>query len=160
MKKRIFMYLFVFAFIMNVYQYANSKRYLEAKTEEITDLEATITDLEAKVFSLKNNGASSKDAIGYSLKTNKNARRYFEEKGLDPDQVILNIKRAILKKNATEGHPLVNTPNARVRYIDILNNSWILVKYTTESASGEALISYTYTAEDDIKFTPIETIKF
>lgn len=47
--KRVYLYLFLFSFLINVFQYANDTKVLKAKEEEIQKLEQKLKSMEDSI---------------------------------------------------------------------------------------------------------------
>src|SRR5699024_6349859 len=149
-------YLFLFAFLFVVFQYANSKRYFEAKEKEIHKLEEHITDLEVKLEEAESQEASSTE--GFSLETNTNAREYFEDQDIEVDSLIREIESEIISKNSSEKDnpyaPYSSTGSSvmRINRINVLNNRWIMAEFTDGTQWGEVLISYFLDEDNQLQY--------
>ena len=157
MKARIFLYLFIFAFLYSVFQFINSKRYSEAKEKEIAELELHLNQANADLESYKmvENDA---DGDGFTLKSNVNAKAFYEDQNIDVDSLANEIERQLIAKNKPkENNPLVpySGNQGRVMHINrikILNNRWIIAEFTDGVYWGEALISYLLDENNDLQF--------
>ena len=91
MKKSIFMYLFFFAVLFIVFQYANEKIIWEAQDKTIKGLSLK---LEKAKDSLSGVSEVISDANYFSLQGNENALEYIERLGLEAADVeaIINNK--------------------------------------------------------------------
>lgn len=156
MKSRIFLYLFLFAFLFVVFQYANSKRYFEAKEKEIHKLEERIAHLQVELLEAEQ--AADTKADGFSLKTNNNAREYFEDQSIAVDSLIGEIESEIISKNsATQDNPYAPYASAgdqvmRINRIKVLNNRWIMAEFTDGSRWGEVWITYFIDENQQLQF--------
>lgn len=157
MKARIFLYLFLFALMYVIFQYANSKRYYKAKEKEITELEQKVDTLESQLDHSSPEKGSLEEK-GFTLKTNRKAREYFENQGMEIDSIAAEIKQQIIGKNKPgEDNPLIpysGTAEAvmHINRIKILNNRWIMAEFTDGTRWGEALIAYYLDEEDNLQF--------
>lgn len=156
MKARIFLYLFLFAFLFVIFQYANSKRYFEAKEKEIHKLEERIAHLQVDLMEAEQSTVVEED--GFSLKTNSNAREYFEDQGIAVDSLIGAIESEIISKNSTnQDNPYAPYASAgdqvmRINRIKVLNNRWIMAEFTDGSRWGEVWITYFIDENQQLQF--------
>lgn len=159
------MYLFFFALMFVVYQFMNSKRYVEAKEKEINLMEEKINQLKIDALPAANSSAEKSESRGFTLKSNSKAREYFEDQQMDPDSIILEIESKIISQNqATEDHPLVPYPGLqgimRINRVEVLNNRWVLAEFTDGSYWGEALISYFLDENNELQFDTLDGILY
>ncbi len=153
MKAKIFMFLFVFAMMYVIFQYANSKRYYKAKEKEINDLEQKIDTLEAQLKGVRKGD--------FSLKTNRDARTFFEDQGINVDSLAAKIEQKIIAKNSVKkDNPLVPYAGVsgvtRIDHIHILNGRWVIAKFTDGKHWGEALISYYLDQHHQLQFDTLD----
>ena len=111
MKKSIFMYLFFFAVLFIVFQYANEKIIWEAQDKTIKGLSLK---LEKVKDSLSGVSEAISDANYFSLQGNENALEYIERLGLEAADVEAIINNKIYDQNGVKGgNPII--PVASVR---------------------------------------------
>src|SRR5690625_1503978 len=128
MKEKIFMYLFIFALMFVLFQYTNSKRYSEAKENEIAVLEKEIDSLQSTNNPPTKENEESDSSKGFSLQTNSYAREFFEDQHMDIDSLEAEIENQIISQNqADEDNPLVpysasEGKTMSINRIKILNN--------------------------------------
>jgi len=145
MKGKIFMYLFLFAALYIVFQYANVKKTFEVQEEKIASLEKEVDSL---TLSQKNAIQQNAEQIdGFSLETNDKARAYFENLDYNLVDVKNRIEAEIIGKNKADAdNELIPYSGMegkfRVNRIKILNHKWVLAEFTDSVYWGEALISY------------------
>lgn len=161
MKEKIFMYLFIFALMFVLFQYTNSKRYSEAKQNEIAVLHKEIDSLQTTnnpPETTKKDSEQSDSREGFSLKTNSYAREFFEDQNMDVDSLEAEIENQIISQNqAEEDNPLVpysasEGKTMSINRIKVLNNRWILAAFTDGQTWGEAIISYYLDEDNNLKF--------
>lgn len=166
MKAKIFLYLFIFAFMYSIFQFINSKRYSEAKEKEVAELHHHIEELKDEVAEYKEAASSyeatdamdSADSDGFSLKDNPKAREYFAAQQIDPDSVASAIESELISKNqGYKDNPLVPYPGIsgnimRINRVKVLNNKWVLAEFTDGSYWGEAFISYFLDEDNKLQF--------
>ncbi len=156
MKARIFLYLFVFALMYAIFEFVNSKRYMEAKEKEINQLEQQLYSVEADLESYKIVAQQADQDLG--LKSNPNAKAFFEDQDIDIDSLSAEIENKIISQNQLKkDNPLVpySGTNGRVMKINrihILNNRWIIAEFTDGLRWGEALISYFIDDQNQLQF--------
>ncbi len=143
MKKQLFLYLFIFSLIINVFTYmyfTNKQKYENTRIESMQAKVKTVQD------SLKANAALIDDADYFSLEHNTNAIQYFE--GKDIAELSIKIRDAIYKQNSNpNGNPLAQYPPAEgrpftINKFKILNNRWIIADFTNGNQWGEVILKY------------------
>lgn len=167
MRKRIYMILFFCALLLVIFQYANNKRYYKDQKKEMIGLKTMNDSLILENKSLK----ASKDTLafkladltGYSLKTNNKARNFFAVQGLNVDSLARQIQSAVISKNTiNKDNPLVPYHGidgvTRIGGMLILNNRWILAKFSDGTNSGEAILSYYLDKDNKLHFDTLDGI--
>ncbi len=156
MRNKILMYLFIFSVLFTLFIYVNDKRILDAKQEKINRLEEKLAELEADA-NFSSDVADIEDY--FNLQNNEDAITYFENKGIDTQDLILKIEDAIISKNSTEeDNPLV--PQAgmegkmRINKIKVLNHKWVIADFTDGTYWGEVFFSYEVAENGKIEFYP------
>src|SRR5699024_11297500 len=139
--------------------YANSKRYFKAKEQEIAGMEQKIDTLQSQLKQQQSSSAqeSGLAARGFTLKTNTDAREYFENQNMDVDSLARKIETKIISQNkAGEDNPLVPYAGMagimKINRIQILNNRWVLAEFTDGTYWGEAIISYFLDENNQLQF--------
>lgn len=155
MGNKILMYLFIFSLLFCIFIYVNDKKILDSKDEKIENLETRLKDVEAEVES--SGSSSTTDQDYFSLKNNEDAITYFENKGIDSEDLILKIEDAIISKNsAEEDNPLVPHDGMdgvmRINKIKVLNHKWIIADFTDGTYWGEIFLSYEVMENGELKF--------
>ncbi|MCH4822966.1 hypothetical protein ML462_07245 [Gramella lutea] len=156
MRNKILMYLFIFTLLFTIFIYVNDKRILDAKEERIESLENQLAELE------NDPGTTAESELAedyFNLQNNEDAITYFENKNIDPSDLILKIEDAIISKNsAEEDNPLVPQAgmegNMRINKIKILNHKWVIADFTDGTYWGEVFLSYEVTEGGEFKFYP------
>lgn len=144
MRRSIFLYLFVFALLLTIFEYVNARRMLEGKNNEIENLEYKLAESEKKNDSLD---AENTSLNYFTLNSNEEAISYFEEQGLDAAEVAQQIENQIISQNkADSDNTLVPYEGMegkmRVNKIKILNHKWIIADFTDGTYWGEMFITY------------------
>lgn len=160
MKKNLFLYLFVFAFIICIFTYMFYNRQQKHDQQRIETLQG---QLKAARDSVKSNTAGD----GFTLKDNDNAIDYFVDKGItDIDALILKIKDGIADKNTNpQGNPLtgyepVNGQKFLINRVQIINNRWIIADFSNGTAWGDVLIRYFVEDNGTITYETIQSVLY
>ncbi|GAA3641361.1 hydrolase [Flavivirga jejuensis] len=163
MKQRIFMYLFVFAALLVLFQYVNSKRIFE--------------DLNGKLISQKDTLEKYKDSVAvlqddvlelshFNLYRNEDAISYFENDGYDVSELIPFIKDELYKLNEVKGdHPIVPYAASTgrkmlINTVKTLNHKWIIADFSDGEYWGEIFLTYEITEEKQLKFKLVESFLY
>ncbi|PTX43243.1 hypothetical protein C8P64_1769 [Christiangramia gaetbulicola] len=156
MRNKILMYLFIFSVLFTLFIYVNDKRILDSKQDKIDRLEEKLAEVEADA-QIPSEVAEVEDY--FNLENNEDAITYFENKGIDTQDLILKIEDAIISQNsAEEDNPLV--PQAgmegkmRINKIKVLNHKWIIADFTDGTYWGEVFLSYEVAEDGEIRFYP------
>lgn len=153
MKKQLFLYLFIFSLIINVFTYmyfTNKQKYEDTR---VTNMQAK---LKTAQDSLKANAALLDEANYFSLEHNTNALQYFE--GKDIAKLSIAIRDAIYKQNSNpDGNPLAQYPAAEgrpftINKFKVLNNRWIIADFTNGNQWGEVVLKYFIEEDGSVTF--------
>ena len=140
MKKSIFLYLFVFSLIINIFLIVNDGKVLKNKTQEIEQLQKD-TD------SLTMYRNMYREASYFSIHENKEAQKKFETYGYE--EVMKKVLNDISLLNTQQGGnpllPVASDGSKSIIYkMTVLNHKWIIAAYKNDSESGELLLEYTF----------------
>lgn len=161
MKNKIILYLFVFALLYIVFQYMNAKKADKYFTEKVSSLETRVDSLktENRLLSEKN-----RDLSYFMLTKHDLARTYFENKGINPDELALKIQDLIIGMNGAEDNPLVPFPGMEgimmVNHIHVLNNKWVIADFTDGVYWGEVLLEYFVEEDGSISFNTLDSFLY
>lgn len=154
MRNKVLLYLFIFTLLFTLFIYVNDKRIQDDKDEKIEVLTGEVEELKLEKDSL----ISAKENDDYfSLKNNEEAISYFENKGIDTEDLIARIEDAIISKNIS-GQDNALVPQAgmegdmRINKIKVLNHKWIIADFTDGTYWGEVFLSYEVSEEGKISF--------
>lgn len=157
MKRRLFMYLFIFSLLAIIFQYSNSKRILDKYEGDIKTFKAKITNLEDKNEELNN---ALQDLSQFTIEGNEDAITYFEDRGFDYEALLPKLKDGLLEMNVYDGidHPIVpyasmTESKILIDQIRILNHKWILTNFTDGKHWGELFINYDVNEKGDVEYT-------
>ena len=164
MKKNIYLYLFVFALLLSIFMYVNSKSMVERYEEKISFLETKTSELEKQVMALEDENL---DLLYFNLENNDDALDYFERDGYDTAQLIPFFRDELYKLNEVKGeHPLV--PYAAmseggkmlINKVRLLNHKWIIADFSDGEYWGEMLLTYEITKDRQLKFRVVESLLY
>ncbi|QXP58536.1 hydrolase [Olleya sp. HaHaR_3_96] len=159
MKNKIFMYLFIFASLIVVFQYVNSKKILDASAKRMDSIKILNTKLKDSIAIQKE---ELSDLSLFDLRYNQEAQDYFYAKKMDTDSLIPFVKNELYKLNEAEGeHPLIPFAASEGRKmqfntIKMLNHRWIIADFSDGQYWGELLIKYFMVGSDDVEFEVLD----
>ena len=144
MRSRIFMYLFIFAVLYIIFQYANAKNVYESLDGKVITLREEVDRIKAENDSLSN--ALSRANL-FTLTGNAYANEYFEQRGIPSETIEQLIEDAIIDRNsATQDNDLVPYEGMegkmRINSIQVLNNKWVIANFTDGTYWGDLFITY------------------
>lgn len=148
MKKNLFLYLFIFSLLINVFTYMYFTNKQKFEDTRIAKMETAVN---ASRDSIKAEKAKLADQDYFSLENNINAKDYFQ--GQDIPALAIKVRDGIYAQNVNpQGNPLIGYPSMdgrpfTVSKIKVLNHRWVIVDFTNGMRWGEALIRYF--VEDD-----------
>ncbi len=155
MRNKIFLYLFIFMFLFTVFIYVNDKKILDAKEEQIENLQGRLSeaDIENEVLSRKNAGLNY-----FSMNQNEAAISYFEDRGINAEELTRKVEDEIISRNrANEDNELVPFEGMegvmRINKVKVLNHKWIIADFTDGKFWGELLISYEVDENKNLQLT-------
>lgn len=156
MGNKILMYLFIFTLLFSIFIYVNDKKILDSKQEKIESLENQLLEAEAGEENIE---VASVEEDYFSLKNNEEAISYFENKGIDTQDLLLKIEDAIISQNKVgEDNPLVPLDgmegDMRINKIKVLNHKWIIADFTDGAYWGEVFLTYEVAENGEISFQP------
>ena len=151
MKGKIFMYLFLFAVLYIIFQYANVKKTYEAQNDAIVSLRAQIEEAQATKDSLLQLNISG-NAEEFTLSGDEKARMYIEDLGYNIDEFKTSLETKVFSENKADAdNALVPYSGMngfmRINGMKIINHKWILIEFTDGKYWGEAILNY-YIEED------------
>lgn len=160
MKSRIFMYLFIFAALLVIFQYVNSKNIIDKYEKDIKSFKATIEEQEKSIANLEEQNF---ELNYFNLGSNDDALDYFIAQGYDVDALISAITEGLYNMNDYEGedHPMVpyvsmTDSKLLINKIRILNHRWIVANFTDGEHWGEIFVTYEIDENNDLKYKLVE----
>ena len=162
MRKSIFMYLFFFAVLFIVFQYANEKTIWEAQDTTIENLSLKLEKAQDSISGLSDTLA---DATYFSLEGNENALEYIERLGLEATDIQAIIYDQIYDKNgAAGGNPIIPmvsvNGNFKINKIKLLNSRWIQADFSDGDNWGELIIEYFFNQDNSIELVPLSSFLY
>lgn len=163
MKKRIFMYLFVFALLLIIFQYTNSKRIFEVQNKKLDSATAKIERLTDSIQVLN---AEMINQSHFNLERNEDAISYFEKDGYDVSELIPMIKDEIYSTNEVMGqHPIVPYASSEgrkmlINTVKLLNHRWIIADFSDGEYWGEVFVTYFINDDNTIEFNAVESFLY
>lgn len=163
MKKQIFMYLFVFAALLALFQYVNSKRVFEGINK---DLEKSKVHIRNYQDSIEAYNYKISDLSHFNIENNEDALSYFERDGHKIDELIPLIKDELYKFNEYEDqHPIIPYSSSEgrkmlINTVKILNHKWIIADFSDGEYWGELFLTYQVTPNKEISFNLVESFLY
>ncbi|MGB5943164.1 MAG: hypothetical protein WBG71_09800 [Leeuwenhoekiella sp.] len=156
MRRHIFMYLFFFAALWIIFQYANEKSIFESQENKIARRDAKIETLEKIVDSLEN----SSEELYFSLKRNENAYSYLERFDVPVVGLEQRLEDAVIGMNSAGGNALIPYESTTggvflINKVQPINHKWILADFSDGTQWGELLLGYNIDAEGSISFEDV-----
>ncbi|WP_047415244.1 hypothetical protein [Cellulophaga sp. Hel_I_12] len=142
MKSKIFLYLFVFAALIALYQFVSADTMVKDTSSKIQALEVEKVALKDSIQKLH---LKMLEIEYFSLENNDDALAYYEH--LNIQNVSRYIADKLLETNESKGdNPLVpyegTDGDFKINKIKILNHKWILTDFSDGQYWGELLIKY------------------
>tara|TARA_R110002051_G_scaffold325044_1_gene425431 strand:+ start:16994 stop:17488 length:495 start_codon:yes stop_codon:yes gene_type:complete len=142
MKSKIFLYLFVFAALIALYQFVSADTMVKDTSSKIQALEVEKVALQDSIQKLH---LKMLEIEYFSLENNDDALAYYEH--LNIQNVSRYIADKLLETNESKGdNPLVPYEGMdgdfKINKIKILNHKWILTDFSDGQYWGELLIKY------------------
>lgn len=149
--KQLFLYLFIFSLLINIFQYVNDSKILEAKDLEL-EKSAHLKD---SVQIYKN---MFKEASYFSIDENENAQKKFGE--YNYEDVMKKVLIDLTALNTQEGgNPLLpvakDGSKTTIRKANVINHKWIILDYSNDSEVGEMLLEYDFDPTEPTTFKVI-----
>jgi len=161
MKKSLFLYLFIFSLLINVFTYmffTNKQKYENERIEK----------MQANVKTAKDSIKAEKEKMGsdnyFTLENNDNAKAYFQ--GQDVNAIAIKVRDAIYRQNTNAaGNPLVGYPAMDGRVftiakVKVLNHRWVIADFSNGLRWGEVLLKYFIEEDGSVSFEKGETVLY
>jgi len=160
MKKNIFLYLFVFAALIALYQFVSANKMVNATNEKFHKYEENKQVLSDSIQALQ---LKVLDMQYFSLENNDDALAYYDHlKIKDP---VLYISDKLLETNEKKGdNPLIPyegmESDFKINKIKILNHKWIVTDFSDGKYWGELLIKYELKDDLSVDFTLVDNLLY
>ncbi len=157
------MYLFVFAALLVLFQYVNSKRIFEDMDKKLATSESQLKTYKDSVAVLQNNIL---EVSHFNLDRNEDAISYFENDGYNIDELIPFIKDELYKLNVVKGeHPIIPYASSEgrkmlINTVKMLNHKWIIADFSDGEFWGELFLTYEITQDKQLKFNLVESFLY
>ncbi|WP_420601351.1 hydrolase [Flagellimonas sp.] len=160
MKSKIFLYLFVFAALIVLYQFISANNMQNSLNTNVEKLEKEITGLKD---SLQQSQLKILDIQYFSLENNDDALAYYDHLNLkDP---VRYIEDKLLETNEKKGNnPLVPydgmESDFKINKIKILNHKWLLADFSDGKYWGDLVIKYELKDDLGVDFTLMDHLLY
>jgi hypothetical protein len=160
MRKKIFLYLFVFASLIALYLFVSSSTLVKSKDAKVAKLQSEIVSLKDSVqqlnikvldvqhFSLENNDYALENYVHLNI---ENPERYIADKLLETNESKGN--NPLVPYEGMEG-------DFKINKINVLNHKWILAEFTDGKHWGEMIVDYDLKDDLGIDFTLISHLLY
>ncbi len=157
--KNIFLYLFVFSFLINVFQYVNSTKILESKDREVEKAKMHLQQSRDSLMEAQYNDY-------FDIANDDDAQEYFYSQNLDYQKVMQRVNEDLVSLNTNkEGNPLVPyEPIEGKQFIvnkaKVLNHRWIIAEYSNGDLWGQILVKYFFKDGEPTEFQTVDTVLY
>lgn len=157
--KNIFLYLFVFSFLINVFQYVNSTKILESKDREVAKAKMHLQQSRDSLMEAQYNDY-------FDIANDEDAQEYFYSQNLDYQKVMQKVNEDLVSLNTNkEGNPLVpyepiDGKQFIVNKAKVLNHRWIIAEYSNGELWGQILVKYFFKDGEPTDFQTVDTVLY
>ncbi len=160
MKSRIFFYLFIFAFLIALYQFVSVSGVLKDATSKMERLKVESLKLNDSIKTLN---LKLHEMEYFSLDSNDDAFVYYEHLNLKNTSGYIADK--LLETNEGKGdNPLVPYEGMdgdfKINKIKILNHKWIVADFSDGQYWGDLLIKYELKDDLGVDFSLIDHLLY
>ncbi len=160
MKNKIFLYLFVFAALIVLYQFISAGKFEKAVNADVEDLKKEIAVLKD---SLQQSQLKILDIQYFSLENNDDALAYYDHLSLKNPARYIEDK--LLETNENKGsNPLVPydgmESDFKINKINVLNHKWILADFSDGKYWGDLIIKYELKDDLGVDFTLVDHLLY
>lgn len=157
--KNIFMYLFIFSLLFNIFQYVNSNKILDAKEKEVVLGKERLQIARDSIVS-----------VGYSdyfdIQKDQDAQEYYFKRNLDYLKVMEKVNEDLMEMNTSpKGNSLIpyepiDGKNFIVNRAKVLNHRWIVAEFSNGELWGQILVKYFFNDDKPTDFETVETVLY
>lgn len=160
MKKNIFLYLFVFAALLALFQYVTGSNMQKALSSDVEKLENQVVKLED---SLQTMHLKVLDMQYFTLENNDDALAYYDHLKLENPSLYIQDK--LLETNEQKGdNPLIPyegmESDFKINKIKVLNHKWVLADFSDGKYWGDMIIKYELKDDLSVDFTLAEHLLY
>ncbi len=160
MKNKIFLYLFVFAALICLYQFVSTNNLQKALNEDVSALKTNVEELKD---SLQQAQLKILDIQYFSLENNDDALAYYDHLGLQNPTRYIEDK--LLETNESPGdNPLIPyagmESDFKINKIRVLNHKWILADFSDGKYWGDLVIQYELKDDLSVDFTLLDHLLY
>ncbi|MCL6266086.1 hydrolase [Flagellimonas myxillae] len=160
MKSKIFLYLFVFAALIALYQFVSASNLQKALNSDIEGLEKQVTTLKDSV---QQSQLKILDIQYFSLENNDDALAYYDH--LNLENPVRYIEDKLLETNEQKGNnPLVPydgmESDFKINKIKVLNHKWLLADFSDGKYWGDLVIKYELKDDLSVDFTLLDHLLY
>lgn len=160
MKSRLFLYLFIFASLIALYQFVSANTMVKENTKTINTLQE---DKLALQDSIKNLHLKMLEIEYFSLNNNDDALAYYEHLNLSNPTSYITDK--LLETNEGKGdNPLVPYEGMegkfKINKIKVLNHKWIVADFSDGKYWGDLLIKYELKDDLGVDFSLVDNLLY
>ncbi|ALM07195.1 hydrolase [Sediminicola sp. YIK13] len=160
MKSKIFLYLFIFAALIALYQFVSANNMVKDKNGKIENLEKDNTQMQDSVQKLN---LKVLDVQYFTLDNNDDALAYYDH--LQLEQPSRYIEDKLLETNESKGdNPLVPYEGMegdfKINKIKTLNHKWIIADFSDGQYWGEVFIKYELKDDMSVDFTLLDHLLY
>lgn len=158
MKKNLYLYLFIFSLLLNIFTYMYFTNKQKHEDQRIEKMQQTVKKSQDSLASV---AKSSAESGLFSLKGNDNAADYFY--GHDIDSLSVKIIDGIKEGNSVKtgnklvGYEPLNDRPWLIGNVQILNNRWVIADFSNGTAWGDVLIKYFVDDKGNVSFETMQT---
>lgn len=157
--KNTFLYLFIFSVLVNIFQYVNSNKILDAKEKEVAIVRTVLASTEKKMDSIQ-------FADYFDIQKDADAQEYYYSKNLDYLKVMNKVNEDLVELNTKEnGNSLIpyEPIGGKVFIVNrakVLNHRWIVAEFSNGELWGQILVKYFYNDDKPTDFETVETVLY
>lgn len=160
MKNKIFLYLFVFAALLALFQYVTGNNMQKALTSDVERLQ---TEVQGLKDSLQKAQLRVLDMQYFTLENNDDALAYYDHLNLENPARYIEDK--LLETNEKSGdNPLVPyegmESDFKINKIKVLNHKWILADFSDGKYWGDLIIKYELKDDLSVDFTLLDHLLY
>ncbi|NJB69703.1 tetratricopeptide (TPR) repeat protein [Saonia flava] len=160
MKSKIFLYLFIFAAMIALYQFVSANNMIKDKDKTIESLQTNVANLKD---SLQASQLKALDLQYFSLENNDDALAYYDHLNLKDPSLYVSDK--LLETNEKKGdNPLIPyegmESDFKINKIKLLNHKWIVADFSDGKYWGELLLHYELKDDLGVDFTVIDHLLY